>query len=89
MRSRPFLPTLLNLLNQDATLNAAGGAYEGLDRYACRERLWADMDAAGLVIKSEAHTQRVPRSQRGGEVRSSAEGLRHSVVVVAAAAAIV
>lgn len=59
---RHSLP-MLNILNKDATLNAAGGAYEGLDRYACREKLWADMEAEGLTIKVEKHSQRVPRSQ--------------------------
>ncbi|CAM9303864.1 unnamed protein product [Phaeothamnion confervicola] len=39
-----------------------------MDRFECRQQLWADMEAAGLVLKTEPHTQRVPRSQRGGEV---------------------
>lgn len=44
------------------------GKYSGLDRADCRKALWADMKAAGLVIKEEPYTLRVPRSQRGGEV---------------------
>jgi len=59
---------LTNILNKDATINSVGGVYESLDRYACREKLWADMSDAGLTLKVEAHTQRVPRSDRGGEV---------------------
>ena len=31
-------------------------------------RLWADMRAAGLVIKEQPYTLNVPRSQRGGEI---------------------
>ena len=42
----------------------------GLDRFDARKRLWADLEAAGLVIKTEPYTLRVPRSQRGGEVYS-------------------
>jgi len=61
------LPTI-NIMNRDASINEAGGPYAGLDRFECRERLWADMGAAGLVLKADPHTQRVPRSQRGGEV---------------------
>lgn len=53
---------------QDASMNAAAGKYEGLDRYECRKALWADMEAAGLAIKREPYQTRVPRSQRGGEV---------------------
>lgn len=41
---------------------------QGLDRFDCREKLWADMDQQGLVLKVEKHAQRVPISQRGGEV---------------------
>ena len=64
---RHNLPNI-NIMNKDATLNDVGAKYEGLDRYACRDALWADMEAEGLVLKVEDHTQRVPRSQRGGEV---------------------
>lgn len=42
--------------------------YSGLDRFVARKQLWADLESIGLTIKKEAHTQRVPRSQRGGEV---------------------
>lgn len=60
---------LINIMNKDATINAQGTPrYAGLDRFECRKQLWADMDKAGLVIKAEKHMQRVPRSQRGGEI---------------------
>ncbi len=58
----------INVLNKDATINEKGGPYNGLDRFACREKLWADMEDAGLVIKVEPYMMKVPRSQRGGEV---------------------
>jgi valyl-tRNA synthetase len=59
---------IINVMNKDATMNEEAGPYAGMDRFDCREKLWADMDAAGLVIKTEPHTLSVPRSQRGGEV---------------------
>ena len=59
---------LVNILNKDASVNANGGKYAGLDRYECRQRLWSDMEAAGLTIKTEPYLTRIPRSQRGGEV---------------------
>lgn len=60
---------IINIMNKDASINGcAGPAYEGLDRFACRDKLWADMEAAGLTVKVEDHMNRVPRSQRGGEV---------------------
>ncbi|MEW5311032.1 MAG: hypothetical protein WDW38_002779 [Sanguina aurantia] len=64
---RVGLPTI-NIMNKDATLNAAAGKYEGLERFKARKVVWADMEAAGITIKRDPHTMRVPRSQRGGEV---------------------
>ncbi len=59
---------IVNVLNPDATMNDHAGPYAGLDRFECRKRLWADLQAAGLTIKTEAYTMQVPRSQRGGEI---------------------
>jgi valyl-tRNA synthetase len=58
----------INVLNKDATINQHGGPYEGMDRFECRQMLWADMEEAGLVIKVDPYTLKVPRSQRGGEI---------------------
>jgi valyl-tRNA synthetase len=59
---------IISVLNPDATMNENAGPYAGLDRFECRSRLWADMRAAGLTIKTEPYTMSVPRSQRGGEI---------------------
>ncbi|MCB9418657.1 MAG: valine--tRNA ligase [Ardenticatenaceae bacterium] len=59
---------IVNVMNKDATMSEAAGQYAGLDRFDCREKLWADMEAAGLTIKKENYTLNVPRSQRGGEI---------------------
>lgn len=59
---------IVNVMNKDATMSPAAGPYAGLDRFECRERLWADMSDAGLTIKKEPYTLNVPRSQRGGEI---------------------
>ncbi|HUN10144.1 MAG TPA: valine--tRNA ligase [Aggregatilineales bacterium] len=59
---------IINVMNRDATMNEAAGPYAGLDRFACREKLWNDMEAAGMTLKVAEHTYIVPRSQRGGEV---------------------
>jgi valyl-tRNA synthetase len=60
--------SVLNVLNPDATMNENAGPYQGLDRYACREKLWQDMQAAGLALRTEPYTLQIPRSQRGGEI---------------------
>lgn len=59
---------IINIMAKDGSLNENAGVYSGLDRFEARERLWADLEASGLAIKTEPHTLRVPRSQRGGEV---------------------
>jgi valyl-tRNA synthetase len=59
---------IVNVLNVDATMNENAGPYAGLDRYECRAKLWADMEASGLTIKTDKYPMQVPRSQRGGEV---------------------
>eukprot|EP00440_Ansanella_granifera_P063914 gb/GFBE01069293.1/.p1 GENE.gb/GFBE01069293.1/~~gb/GFBE01069293.1/.p1 ORF type:complete len:1246 (+),score=335.11 gb/GFBE01069293.1/:1-3738(+) len=52
-----------------ASIEALGSPqYVGLDRADCRKKLWADLEAAGLALKVEDHNQRVPLSQRSGEV---------------------
>jgi valyl-tRNA synthetase len=59
---------VLTMLDREAKVTAIGGPYAGLDRFECRKKLWADMQAAGLVIKEEPYTLNVPHSQRGGEI---------------------
>ena len=59
---------VLSMLDKSAKVTEIGGKYAGMDRFDCRKALWADMKAAGQVIKEEAYTLNVPRSQRGGEI---------------------
>jgi valyl-tRNA synthetase len=59
---------IISVLDAAAAVNENGGPYAGMDRYDCRDKLWADMQAASLVIKTEPYTTTIPRSQRGGEI---------------------
>jgi valyl-tRNA synthetase len=60
---------LVNVFAPDATINDnAPPRYRGLDRYAARDRIVADLDAAGLLDKVEDHTLMVPRGDRSGAV---------------------
>ncbi len=58
----------ISMLDTSAKVNENGGPYQGLERFECRKKLWADMKDAGLVIKEEPYLIKVPRSQRGGEI---------------------
>ena len=59
---------IISVLDEAAKINENGGPYQGQDRFECREKMWADMKKAGLVIKTEPYTTTIPRSQRGGEI---------------------
>ncbi len=64
---RHSLP-IISMLDVEAKVNENGGQYQGQDRFEARKNLWADMKAAGLVIKEEKYLTTIPRSQRGGEI---------------------
>jgi valyl-tRNA synthetase len=59
---------MINIMNKDGTMNEQAGPYAGLDRFKCREEFWKAMQVLGFAIKEEKHMQRVPRSQRSGEI---------------------
>jgi valyl-tRNA synthetase len=59
---------VISVLDESAKVNSSGGKYEGLDRFECRKKIWADMREAGLVIEEKPYRINVPRSQRGGEI---------------------
>ncbi|MFN8010543.1 MAG: valine--tRNA ligase [Holophagaceae bacterium] len=46
----------------------AGEAYAGLDRFECRKKVVADLEAAGLLAKTQSHTSMVACSDRTGAV---------------------
>ncbi|MDP4598144.1 MAG: valine--tRNA ligase [Pseudomonadales bacterium] len=60
---------VINILNDDATLNDAVPArFRGLDRYAARSQVVAELEALGLVERIEDHMMAVPRGERSGVV---------------------
>ena len=53
------------ILTLDAKItDDAPVAYRGLDRYAARKQILADLDAQGLLVETKKHTLQVPVSQR-------------------------
>jgi valyl-tRNA synthetase len=54
MSERQHLP-IVKILNPDATMNEQAGPYAGLDRFACRQKVLADFEKAGLLEKIEPH----------------------------------
>ncbi len=59
----------LNIFTPDAKLNEnAPERYRGMDRFAARERVVADLEARGLLEKVEPHRMMVPRGDRSHSV---------------------
>jgi valyl-tRNA synthetase len=56
---------LINLLNPNGTMNSnCPPAYVGLDRFAARQKIVADLEALGQLIKTEPHTHNVGHAER-------------------------
>ncbi|KFN41976.1 valine--tRNA ligase [Arenimonas metalli] len=65
---RHSLP-LINILTPDAAINGnAPEKYRGLDRYAARKAVLADLEALGLLVEEKKHKLQVPRGDRTGQV---------------------
>ncbi|MBM3540154.1 MAG: valine--tRNA ligase, partial [Alphaproteobacteria bacterium] len=57
----------INIFTADAHLNdSVPEAYRGLDRFEARKRVVADLEAQGLLAKTEPHTHMVPHGDRSG-----------------------
>jgi valyl-tRNA synthetase len=65
---RHHLP-MINILTPDAFLNdAVPEPYRGLERFEARQRVVADLQAAGLLDRIEKHKLKVPRGDRSGVI---------------------
>src|SRR3990172_4142261 len=56
--------SLINILNDDATMNQNAGPYAGMDRFKCREAIVADMGKEGLLVKIEPYSHAVAHCER-------------------------
>jgi valyl-tRNA synthetase len=57
-----------SILDETAHITLPGSPYDGLDRYAAREKIVADLDAQGLLESIKDHTLTIGLSQRTGVV---------------------
>ncbi len=61
--------TPITILTLDAKVNEnASEKYRGLDRYAARKAVLADLEAQGLLVETKKHKLQVPISQRSDAV---------------------
>ena len=54
----------INVLNDDATINANGGKYQGMDRYEARKRMVQELEEQGLLVKIVPHSHNVGTHDR-------------------------
>ncbi|MFA6302299.1 MAG: valine--tRNA ligase [Legionella sp.] len=60
---------VLNILNKKAAINKnAPVKYQGMDRFVAREQIIADLQDAGLLIKTEPHKLKVPRGEKSNVI---------------------
>jgi len=59
----------ISIFTLDAKVNEnAPAAYRGLDRFAARKKIIADLESAGLLVETKKHKLMVPVSQRSDAV---------------------
>jgi len=59
---------VIDIFNDDATLNEHGLQYQGMDRFACRKAIVKDLEELGHLIKTEDYQNKVGTSERTGAV---------------------
>ena len=55
---------VINILNDDATINENGGEFAGMDRYEARKAIVAKLQEQGLLVKIEDHVHNVGTHDR-------------------------
>lgn len=55
---------IIDLINDDGTMNHLAGPYVGLDRFAARKQFAKDLEAADLLEKAEDYQNKTGRSER-------------------------
>ncbi len=65
--ARHGLP-IIDVLEDDGRVSAAGAAYAGLDRFAVRQRILGDLEAHGDLVGTRPHEMVIGRCQRSNDV---------------------
>ena len=55
---------IIDIFNEDASLNSFGVHYQGKDRFVAREEISKELESIGALIKTEIHTNKVGTSER-------------------------
>ena len=55
---------VIDIFNEDASLNSFGLHYEGKDRFVVRKEIVKELGDKGILVKTEVHTNKVGTSER-------------------------
>ena len=55
---------VIDIFNNDASLNSFGLHYQGKDRFVVRKEISKELDDKGVLVKTETHTNKVGTSER-------------------------
>ncbi|MEZ3447422.1 MAG: valine--tRNA ligase [Lachnospiraceae bacterium] len=55
---------IINIMNDDATINENGGKYAGMERYEARKAIVEELDRMGLLVKVEDYSHNVGTHDR-------------------------
>ena len=55
---------VINVMNDDATINENGGRYEGMERYEARKAIVKDLEEQGYLVKIKEHEHNVGTHDR-------------------------
>ena len=55
---------VIDIFNDDATLNSFGLHYQGKDRFVVRKEIAKELEEKGILVKTEVHTNKVGTSER-------------------------
>jgi len=55
---------VVDIFNEDATLNSYGMHFEGQDRFVVRKAIAKELEASGIIVKTENHINKVGTSER-------------------------
>ena len=59
---------VIDIFNDDATLNEFGLHYQGKDRFVARKEIVKELEGLGVLVKTETHINKVGTSERTGAV---------------------
>lgn len=59
---------IINILNNDGTVNELGGKFQGQDRFECRANILKELRELGLLVKEVPYINNIGYSERTNSI---------------------